>query len=594
MVTSEYFHRVCVAAVCLALFVALLMMNGEALGWRSANIQYDLMFTDNDLQDIWNPAKSTKIVLTKDSAMINGDGADFCDGKLLILHDGAYEISGELANGALIVRSGGIVRILMDNAVIHQNDGAALLIEQAGKVYLTLAENSHNKLSCGDIFSELSEEAGIDGAIYSRSDLTIHGLGALSIFGKYRHGIVCNDNLVISGGVIEIDALIDGIHAHDSVRLTNMDLTIRAGKQGVSVADDHGNGLLYINDGKLAIPSCYEGLEAAKVVINGGNLEIHPFDDGVNVYGWTSGSEIHILDGDIKIINNGGWDSDGFDSNRDIYLDGGNIFISTGSAHTNTALDYGGENGGICQINGGKIIACGGSGMAERISNISKQCSILYNFSSVFPNKTSVILKTLEGYTLLEWIVPNAFNSIILSSPELSVGETYKLIIGNIDEDILINDIATFYGNIQSGFDPGRGLNPALDLKSDSATPELRNIATNSSTALGVSVIILERIQAEIAEMPLDNDTQEISPPPPNWGQDNNTQGMPPPPPNWGQDNNAQGMLPPPPFQQTVQIDEDNSPKSLSDFSVDVWFSIGVSMLTLIIGFIIALRLKRY
>ncbi|GEM_PF-3090806 len=45
-----------------------------------------------------------------------------------------------------------------------------------------------------------SADDGVDGALFSRDDLTINGSGALSVSSPAGHGIVCKDDLVLTGG----------------------------------------------------------------------------------------------------------------------------------------------------------------------------------------------------------------------------------------------------------------------------------------------------------------------------------------------------------------------------------------------------------
>ena len=68
---------------------------------------------------------------------------------------------------------------------------------------------------------------------------------------------------------------------------------------------------------------------------------------------------IAISGGTITIINDSGRDADGLDSNEDIRISGGTISISLLGTGSNCAVDYGSESGGVAEITGGTIIACG-------------------------------------------------------------------------------------------------------------------------------------------------------------------------------------------------------------------------------------------
>ena len=142
----------------------------------------------------------------------------------------------------LIAGNSDKIWILLDGVSLHCDDSAAFLVEQAGKVFLTLADGTENSISSGAEYGSESISAGIDGAIYSRDDLTINGSGSLCVTAAYKHGIVCNDDLVIVGGTLEVTAPQDGIHANDSARLANAELTINAGDDGITVSNDTETG----------------------------------------------------------------------------------------------------------------------------------------------------------------------------------------------------------------------------------------------------------------------------------------------------------------------------------------------------------------
>ncbi|MBR5359891.1 MAG: carbohydrate-binding domain-containing protein, partial [Lachnospiraceae bacterium] len=139
-------------------------------------------------------------------------------------------------------------------------------------------------------------------------------------------------------------------------------------------------------------------------------------------------SWIHISGGSIYIENDTARDADGLDSNGDIIITGGELWITLPGDGSNCAIDYGSESGGVCEINGGNVIACGSSSMVEDASSSSTQCNILYIPGSIVSAGTTVSLKDEEGNTLLEWEVPNSFSAVTLSHPDLKIGSTYTIV----------------------------------------------------------------------------------------------------------------------------------------------------------------------
>lgn len=443
MSTSKHIDAVCLVVCLLMLLLTVLFMNGEAFGLTPAagGDAGDGQFTANDRNADWDRGGAVQITLTGDGGSVNGGGAYISGGDVHILYAGKYILSGGLTGGSVIIEANNSDKIwlLLDGVSLYCADSAALLVEQAGKVFLTLAGGTENYISSGAEYSPEAVSAGIDGAVYSRDDLTVNGGGSLHVTAEYKHGIVCNDNLVITGGGIEITAAQDGIHANDSARLAGAELTISAGDDGITVSNDEETGYVYVESGSVSIPSCYEGIEAVDITVAGGTLDIRPTDDGINANGRGSSSKIHISGGEITIINETGLDADGLDSNGDIEISGGKLFISVNGSGTNSAIDYGSENGGVCTISGGTVTAAGSSAMAEGIDSSSEQCFIMYNTSTASAG-TEVILKNAAGNVLLSEVIPCSFSSIIISTPELQMGETCTLSVGGTEDEIVVDN----------------------------------------------------------------------------------------------------------------------------------------------------------
>ncbi|MCH5317834.1 MAG: carbohydrate-binding domain-containing protein [Eubacterium sp.] len=454
MSSSKHIDIICVVVLVLTLLITVLFMNGEKFGITpiTNGDEENGQFTANDLNADWDRSDATKITLTGDGGSVSGDGAYIIDGDVYIAYAGKYVLSGELSNGSVIVEANAKdkIWILLDNVSLNCNDSAAILVKQAEKVFLTLADGTENTVSSGAEYAKEAVSLGIDGAIYSKDDLTINGSGSLTVSAEYKHGIVCNDDLVAVGGNIEITAAQDGIHANDSARFADVDITISAGDDGITVSNDDETAYIYIESGNITIPSCYEGIESIDITIAGGTINITPTDDGINANGRGNNSVIRITDGDITIINPTGRDADGLDSNGDIYISGGKLFISVNGDGTNCAIDFGSESGGICEINGGTIIAAGSSMMLEAPASSSKQGFIMHN-SSTASAGTVVALENSAGKVLLSEIIPCSFSSVIISSPELNIGETYTVSVGDTQTDITVDNSSASKGGFGMG-----------------------------------------------------------------------------------------------------------------------------------------------
>ena len=170
----------------------------------------------------------------------------------------------------------------------------------------------------------------------------------------------------------------------------------------------------------------------------------------------TSATEtwIHVSGGSITVVNDVARDADGLDSNGDIIISGGVIRVSLTNSGSNSALDYGSESGGVMEISGGDVIACGSYAMAEGFGSGSTQCSVLYNIKRGAAAGTELKLEDSNRNVLRSYEVPCSFSSIAISCPEMQIGETYSIVIGDSAEEITLEEISASFGDAQSeGFD---------------------------------------------------------------------------------------------------------------------------------------------
>ena len=586
MSTSRHIDAVCIVVLILTLLITVLFMNGEAFGLEKM-VDEDAeaysgssFFTQNDRNGSWDSSGATRIVLNGDRISVSGGGAYAYNGDVMITSAGRFVVSGTLNDGSVIVDadSSAKVWIKLDGAEVRCSDSACIRVEQADKVFLTLAEGTENVLVSGGLSSD-AEALKIDAALFSRDDLTINGSGALAVSSAAGHGIGGNDDLIITGGTIAVSALRDGLHANEHLRICDAAIRVQAGDDGVSAAgetgdfymesgslriesadngiaaltalsiaggeleidagsdgitadgdvsitdgsfritayDDgiHSDAAIAVAGGSILIPKCYEGLEAITIDISGGEIEIWPEDDGLNANGdsgdrgfmggpngrpaappgGTEGRKpggdeppagpgrpempgapentaspnpgvppaesspagetwIRVSGGSVTVINETARDADGLDSNGDIIISGGTVRVSLVNSGSNSALDCGSENGGILEISGGTVIACGSYSMAEGFASSSTQCSVLYNFKRGAAAGTLLTLEDGDGNPLLSWEVPCSFSSAAISCPEMRVGQTYSVVVGDYAEEITLTGVSASFGDVESeGFE---------------------------------------------------------------------------------------------------------------------------------------------
>ena len=462
MSTGKHFSALCALVLALALAVTVLFMNGEKLGIRvvrdedSETNEDSGYFTSNDQNTAWTAA--TAITLSGDTATVSGSGAYANGGSVTIASAGYYDVTGTLTDGSLIVDAGKNAKVFLrlNGVTITCSDDAAIRVDQADKVFLTLAEGTENTVTSGENYSEAALADKTDGAIFAHDDLTINGSGSLTVTAAYKHGIAANDSLRITGGKITVTAPADTIHVNDSLHITGAAITLSAGDDAI-----HSDTSIAILGGSLTVNTCCEGIEAPEILIEDGAITVTSTDDGINACGTETSDGslpgVTINGGTVTLLNPSGRDADGIDSNGNIDINGGLVYISLVGDGGNCALDYGSENGGACRINGGTVVACGGSTMLETMSENSAQPSLLYAGTTQAAG-TEITLQDSNGETLLTYAAPNSFSAVLVSCPEMTTGSTYTLTLGTTSQEIPLTQVATTYG-VSGGMDGDRGGN---------------------------------------------------------------------------------------------------------------------------------------
>ena len=309
MITNKKINAVCIGVIIFALVLTILFMNGESFGITAvadgdregtSDSEY---FTANDIYPSWSNETASHITMKGTDGSVSGSGAYFLDGNLYIVQSGYYVITGELEDGSIIVDASSKSRIwiMLNGVTVTASDNAAFRIDQAKKVFLTLAEGTKNTFSDG---KEMSEEALADGTnacVYVHDNLTINGSGQLTINGNYKNGITAKDNLVITGGDIVVNAVGDGIRVNEKLKIRDTVLDVAAEDDGLVLqnnsTDNDNNGYIYIMSGDISIVSKDDAVNSTEdVIIDGGTIAIAAADDGIH-----SETNVFINDGIIKI-----------------------------------------------------------------------------------------------------------------------------------------------------------------------------------------------------------------------------------------------------------------------------------------------------
>ncbi len=389
---------------------------------------------------------------SKKDVSINGDGALHISSESghgvavkadLVMMDGDYTVSGAKhalsAKNSIRIKSGTYVLNAGTDGLHAENADNA----EKGFIYIS-----------GGTFTITSASDGMDAA--STLEI-IDGTFTVNADGK---GIKSAGNLLIAGGTFAITSTDDSVH-------TNASCSITGGALSLSTSDDgvHADANLTVHDGTIDILKSYEGLEGKSVDIAGGTISIVASDDGVNVAGgndqsgfqpgfpggkndtFQSDSTCYIqISGGNLTVNAGG---DGLDSNGNITVTGGVTYVSGSTNSADSALDYDGT--GI--ITGGVIVLTGSSGMAQNFGTSSTQGSILVNFNST--STAAVTLTDSDGNTILTYQPPKTYNSVVVSAPSLTKGNTYSLSACGQTQSITLSSLIYGSGGMGGGSQPG-------------------------------------------------------------------------------------------------------------------------------------------
>lgn len=245
----------------------------------AAESAIDTSFDAEDLDIGYDESVSSIVSFNKNSAEITGSGAEFKDGDLIISAAGTYILSGTLSNGQIIVDADkeSEIKLVFSGLSVSCSDNAALFVNKADKVTVTLESGSENSLTDGTEYSLDDETSNVDGTVFCRSDLTLNGKGTLNITANYKHGIVCKDDLVITDGVYSVTSVSGGIYGKDSIKINSGSFTISAGSNGIKSdnTEEADKGYIYINGGTFDISAGTDGIEARSIIsIEGGAFNI--------------------------------------------------------------------------------------------------------------------------------------------------------------------------------------------------------------------------------------------------------------------------------------------------------------------------------
>ena len=285
-------------------------------------------------------------------------------------------------------------------------------------------------------------------------------------------GLKAGSLIDVTGGTFFLSTYDDALHTNHTVDLSGGTFQIATGDDAV-----HADSYLNISqNAAITITHCYEGLEAAKVSISGGTMEITATDDGINGageeptdapytnpytvsssavslsagpggpggpggQGGSSGGPggpgdtdnasygyIAISGGSIFISNTEG---DGLDANGDMDISGGIIIVDGATLGSEDGLDYDGS----LTLSGGLVFTMTAGGM-DSISESYTQKYLTYGFSSrqgAFGGGSTISAGNYaicdeSGNIVFAFArTKSSIQLVLLSSPQITSQKTYTI-----------------------------------------------------------------------------------------------------------------------------------------------------------------------
>ena len=405
----------------------------------------------------------------------NVDGAIYAKDDLCIKGEGNLEVSSSLngivAKDDLKLVGSGNININSNSHGIDANDSVRIknqnitIISNKDGIHVENNEDTtkgYFYMESGnlDITAKLD---GIDSSSYifiNDGEINIDTRGNTS--SKYSSSSESNKGLKasllvqIDGGNIEINSLDDAIHSNNNLTINNGEIKVSSGDDGF-----HADNILTINDGRIEINESYEGIEATTLNFNGGNIKVVSTDDGINASGganqtspmtrpgmgnYNSGTGVININGGNIIVDSKG---DGIDANGSINMTGGFVIVYGPTDNGNGALDYDSS----FTLTGGTLCALGSSGMAQNVSSAS-QCTALVSFNQNAGSGSKFEVKSGNNI-IFEIELTKSCNTVVFSSSELGVGNTYSFILGSSTKSVSFTNY--IYGSSQGQMTPGGG-----------------------------------------------------------------------------------------------------------------------------------------
>ena len=152
---------------------------------------------------------------------------------------------------------------------------------------------------------------------------------------------------------------------------------------------------------------------------------------------------VYICGGSLTINAEG----DGIDSNGDLLISAGEVYVEGSTGDGDGALDYAGTG----QVSGGTIVALGSTGMAQSLEPTGDQGIMLVTLSGEAGG--TVTLSDASGTELASYTATKSYACAVVSCVGIAQSETYTLSNGSQSVEVTMD--STSYSDVTGGMGQG-------------------------------------------------------------------------------------------------------------------------------------------
>lgn len=237
-------------------------------------------FSDADYKDVSSETPNAEVVFSGSEAAISDTTRGSVSGNTVtITSKGIYKISGNSEDVSIVIddsTKSGNVYLILDNVTMTTSSAPCIYVKNADKVLIQSTGTS-------SLTFNGSSSAKEDAAVYAKDDVTVSGSGVLNVTSNL-HGIVCKNDLKITGSTLNVKADSIGMKSEGTVRIGGGNILVESGHDGIQVESDDNDASFYFEKATAAISSGYDGISVKAgdsnktftgfVELNGGTLTV--------------------------------------------------------------------------------------------------------------------------------------------------------------------------------------------------------------------------------------------------------------------------------------------------------------------------------